>query len=77
MDFIGHMEIEQKSNQYSKKNPMEHFVWEEQKMILFALPSNIAIVSSSTLTIASSFLLYIIVYNRSVLSRFLKDKHTF
>ena len=36
MNSIGHMEIEQKSNQYSKKNPMEHFVWDEQKMIRYA-----------------------------------------
>ena len=44
---IGHMEIEQKSKQYSKKNPMGHFVWDEQKMILYVLPSNTAIVSPS------------------------------
>ena len=46
MHFIGHMGIEQKLNRYSKKNPMEHFVYDEQRMILFASHSNISIVSS-------------------------------
>ena len=51
---IGHMEIEQKSKQYSKKNPMGHFVWDEQKMILYVLPSNIAIVSPLQVASTSS-----------------------
>ena len=46
MHFIGHMGIEQRLNQFSKKNPMEHFVYDEQRMILFASHSNISIVSS-------------------------------